>query len=329
MKLTMLVGPCGAGKTTYCEGMLSDINARDSKESLVRISQDDRGKQHMQDFHDAIQQEKNIVVDRMGFSKEQRSRYIIPARKAGYEIEIVVFHVPRETCFERIMARKDHPTIHGKMLIDGGHEINSPGEKARQANSALDTFFLKYERVEDTEANKVTRLGWTPDVHKSLPVLIVDLDGTLCNIDHRLHHVKNEEKKKRRWDLFFKEIPGDSVNEWCRTLITRAHYNPVIFCSGRGDDTRKMTEDWLLKHGFATELYTKPDGEKVISKKYKHLFMRHRQDYRADNIVKEIILEFELKTRYNIWMAVDDRDQVVKMWRKHGITCLQCAEGDF
>ena len=27
--------------------------------------------------------------------------------------------------------------------------------------------------------------------------------------------------------------------------------------------------------------------------------------------------------------VLDDRNQVVKMWRENGLTCLQVAEGDF
>lgn len=305
-KLVMLVGPAGSGKSTFAKDLVAN--------GFVRISQDDQGKQrHMELFEASLKAGSDTVIDRMNFNKDQRNRYLIPAREAGYEIEIHVFHVSREECFKRMMARKDHPTV----------------KTDQDANNALDTFFTKYERVEDSEATSVVRHGWEPYTHKTPPVLIVDLDGTLCNIDHRLHHVKHEIKKHNRWDLFNKEIPNDSVNEWCRLLIKRAHYNPVIFCSGRTDSTRKDTEAWLMKHGFAKELYKKEDGTSVISRDYANLFMRHRNDYRQDYIIKEIILEFEIKTRYNIWMAVDDRQQVVDMWRRHGVTCLQCAPGDF
>ena len=41
------------------------------------------------------------------------------------------------------------------------------------------------------------------------------------------------------------------------------------------------------------------------------------------------IYDNELKGKYNIKFIVDDRDQVVKMWRSLGLTVLQCAEGNF
>ena len=57
--------------------------------------------------------------------------------------------------------------------------------------------------------------------------------------------------------------------------------------------------------------------------------MRQRDDFRPDNIVKEMILDFEILTRYTPYFMIDDRKQVVDMWRKRGYTCLACAEGDF
>jgi predicted kinase len=312
-KLYVLCGPPGSGKSTFALKKCGEEQG-----NLVYINQDSQGKNHLNLFKEALELKDDIVIDRMGFSKEQRERYLKPAKEAGYETEIVIFHVPRTTCFERIMSRENHGTINGKKLIDGGHEIIDTDEKSRQANSALDTFFCKYERVEDSEADKVTRLGWVTDTHKTKPAVICDLDGTLCNLDHRLHYVKNENKKLNRWDLFEKEVGKDGIYEWCKILVTQMQNNyPIIFCSGRNENARKDTEEWLKRHDF------------LPGYSWRHLFMRHRQDYRQDYIIKEIILEFEIKTRYSVLFSIDDRKQVVDMWRKHGIVCLQCAPGDF
>jgi hypothetical protein len=87
----------------------------------------------------------------------------------------------------------------------------------------------------------------------------------------------------------------------------------IVLCSGRPDDHEKPTREWLSR----SYPY------------YDDLFMRLRGDHRQDNIAKENILDFEILTRYTPYFMIDDRAQVVEMWRKRGFTCLQCAPGDF
>ena len=46
-------------------------------------------------------------------------------------------------------------------------------------------------------------------------------------------------------------------------------------------------------------------------------------------IVKKEILDRDILPRWDVLFAIDDRQQVVDMWRANGVTCLQCAPGDF
>lgn len=57
--------------------------------------------------------------------------------------------------------------------------------------------------------------------------------------------------------------------------------------------------------------------------------MRKTGDYRKDCIVKEEIYRKDIEPIYDILFCVDDRKQVVDAWRELGLTCLQCAEGNF
>ena len=43
------------------------------------------------------------------------------------------------------------------------------------------------------------------------PLYIFDLDGTLCNIEHRLHLLDNKTDKDR-WDKFYKACVNDKPN---------------------------------------------------------------------------------------------------------------------
>ena len=141
---------------------------------------------------------------------------------------------------------------------------------------------------------------------------IFDLDGTLCNIEHRLHYIKRD---KPDWDLFNENCHNDEpiipVINICR-LLGNTHY--IILCSGRmgTPSVRKKTEDWLKKHNV----------------QYTELYMRKEGNYKSDHIVKEDMYEL-INMRYHIAGVFDDRKSVVDMWRSKGLICYQVADGAF
>ena len=141
--------------------------------------------------------------------------------------------------------------------------------------------------------------------------IIVDLDGTLADITHRRIYV---EGKKKDWKNFNKNIIKDDLNVWCREIIRRMisdHH--VLLVSGRTDELREETEEWLKKHDVP----------------YTDLIMRKQSDHRDDTIVKKEIFEEKIKPQYNVLFVIDDRAKVVRMWREIGLICLQCDWGEF
>lgn len=289
-ELVVIVGPCGSGKSTLAKSMFSNY---------TYINQDSQGKEeHFTKFTDAIQLEDPLlVIDRMNFDKKQRSRYLDIAKAKGYKTRIVVIHESRETCLDRMVNRF------------GSHEnINDYST----AQKVLEFFFKSYEKPTEDEAD-VIELRY-PTKRSDKKVVICDIDGTAANIDHRLVFMK---QAKKDWKNFNKNFDKDSPNKWCVDILKglKAQDYEIVFVSGRGDENRKVTTEWLIEH----KMY---QGS---------LYMRLRNDHRTDWIIKEIILDFELKTRYsNIVMSIDDRKQVVdNCWRKNKILTLQCAPGEF
>jgi len=98
----------------------------------------------------------------------------------------------------------------------------------------------------------------------------------------------------------------------------RAAGYAVVFLSGRDSAARTETVSWLHQHLGWTE---GPDYA---------LFMRERNDMRKDSIIKRELFAAHISGRYFVELVLDDRDQVVSLWRRElGLTCLQVDYGDF
>lgn len=151
------------------------------------------------------------------------------------------------------------------------------------------------------------------------PCVIFDIDGTLADVEHRRRFVDGTTGKKD-FKTFYEHMVNDTPLTTTIGLcnMLQLHGWPIIFCTGRPERYRVITEKWLKNMGIlapvdTTTLYMRPEG----------------QDYAPDYKVKEEMLEQLLSKGYAPKMAFDDRDQVVQMWRRRGIQCYQVAVGNF
>lgn len=142
--------------------------------------------------------------------------------------------------------------------------------------------------------------------------IIVDLDGTLADCEHRVSHLH---KSPKDWDSFYSGLMNDSLNKWCAELIDAMKYKDykILFVTGREEKYREVTISWLLKN-------------KV---EFDHLIMRELNDRRDDFLVKEDLYNKKIKNHYDILFVIDDRASVVNKWRELGLVCLQCDIGNF
>lgn len=143
--------------------------------------------------------------------------------------------------------------------------------------------------------------------------IIVDLDGTLCDSDHRKHHV---EKTPKDWDAFYGGMADDKIKRPILDLVICMARNgyKIIFLTGRPKQYETITKIWLRKNAIIDGCF---------------LYMRAEGDFRPDHIVKEELYRKHIEPTSHVVFCVDDRKQVVDMWRRIGLTCLQCAEGNF
>jgi hypothetical protein len=90
----------------------------------------------------------------------------------------------------------------------------------------------------------------------------------------------------------------------------------ILIASGRGSEFRDVTVNWLDNVANLAGIYTK-------------LYMRPVKDSRPDYVIKGEILDQMILDGFNPTIAVDDRNQVVKLWRDRGLRCLQVQDGDY
>lgn len=148
--------------------------------------------------------------------------------------------------------------------------------------------------------------------------VIVDIDGTVADGTHRQHHLRKPKGEKKNWAAFNSLMHLDTEHHDIIWLVKLLYSNgcKIVFCSGRNEDNRQVTEAWLEEKAGLKPYYEK-------------LYMRPSKDYRDDSIIKRELLQKIREDGYDPFLVIDDRNRVVNMWREEGLRCLQVADGDF
>lgn len=133
-------------------------------------------------------------------------------------------------------------------------------------------------------------------------------------------------KKVKYWRAFFEACPNDApLVKNIQVVKALSSVYPVVFMSGRPEDYEKQTREWLRKYNLGG-MYYMPDYPEDARTE---LFMRPSKDTREDYIVKEELYRKHIEPFYEVIVVIDDRKQVVSMWRKLGLNCWQVADGNF
>ena len=151
--------------------------------------------------------------------------------------------------------------------------------------------------------------------------VIFDLDGTLAIIDER-RKLSTKENGKMDWGTFFDpeninlDKPNLPVIKMAQLLAESGHM--VAILSGRSKGTRLTTKSWLNRHKVPYHVLKM----RPTSKEW--MFM-------PDDELKQHWLDtlFPGDNKDSVVVVFDDRQKVVDMWRKNGLTCMQVAPGNF
>ena len=147
--------------------------------------------------------------------------------------------------------------------------------------------------------------------------IIFDLDGTLAIIDKR-REVSRKPNGKIDFEVFH-DASNISLDEPNTPVIKMAQlfaedgFTIIIF-SGRSDRTEHTTRSWLSRN--------RVPFNKLVMRPHKTM------NFIPDEILKKDMLDKHADID-DVFLVVDDRNKVVKMWRDLGLTVFQVAEGDF
>lgn len=136
------------------------------------------------------------------------------------------------------------------------------------------------------------------------PAVIVDVDGTLCDVSGIRHYVAAD-PRNRNFDLFHRAsalcpaIPGTLA--W----VEREHAlgRAVLVVTSRKHRYEFLTRRWLRKWEVPVD----------------HLLMRSDEDERSDDLVKADLLARIRARGFHVVAAIDDNPTVIALWRREGI----------
>lgn len=146
--------------------------------------------------------------------------------------------------------------------------------------------------------------------------IIVDLDGTLCNIGER--------------DPYSGHLCETDTPIAAMVSIAEALYysngTEIIFLTGRNETARVATEYWIGKH-TAFGLVRSEDGE--LFSNY-DLIMRDPSDWSKAVDYKRWAYMDQIEPQYDVLCVFEDHISVARMFRQEfGLTVFTVAEEDY
>lgn len=145
---------------------------------------------------------------------------------------------------------------------------------------------------------------YEPDTSKPRAV-IVDIDGTLA---------LNTSRSPYDTSRYHTDELEHRLAALIDSLTRAPESHQVIILTGRSEEHRDVLYAWLTaQRVYFDEVYMRPAD----------------QSSTRDNIVKLELFDKHVRDRFNVIAAFDDRDRVIRLWRRLGLLTLQVNYGDF
>lgn len=232
-------------------------------------------------IRNALADGKSVISSDTNLVKKHVAQISSIARQHNAEIEIMSFlDVPLKELIERDQRREDSV---GEQVI----------RKMFHTQVGKMNTFLKHD--------------------PNLPVCVIsDIDSTLT--------LGPKDRSPYEWH----KVGDDDINLGTSAILDGlrviGYVDKIFLFSGRDEECRIETEDWLERHDI----------------EYDELYMRrsdHVDEYGnqvKDTIVKAEMLEKHIIGKYNVLLIMDDRKTVCDMWRDvYGLNVFQLGDPNY
>lgn len=294
--LTILRGVSGSGKSTWAKSMAlrgSVVVSRDAlREQLFgSAGQDYYELDNLAEREELITKAEHFIIRSAlsdGYNVISDNTNLVPkfvkslatiANDVGADVEILPFSVSLELAMDNQRLRQE----------SGGRFVPENVVK-RQLN-----IMHRTPSIELPEPLHIEPYVPQPNSRRAY---IFDIDGTLAHMAGRSPYDMTRVGEDSP-DMAVVDVLG-------QIIPTR----DVILLSGRSEDARIATEEWLDEHRIV----------------YDELFMRASGDNRPDEIIKLELFNAHIRNHFDVMGVFDDRPKVCRMWRKLGIKVFQVGD---
>lgn len=243
----------------------------------------------------------STIIDAQHLHTPYLRKWAKLATRLGVDFEVVDVHADTEECKRRAYARWQRPGLDFGRYID-------PEVIDKQAKR----FPVEKWPVITATPFRPEPVEWI----KGLPeAIICDIDSTLAFIPTGGRSPYDRTR-----------VSEDGVNEeiaWLVRELFNMRYTGagprILIVSGRDDICRGDTAKWLADNDIPfDELYMRPTEERD-----------ERGNKVADYVVKYGLHRDYIRGRYNVKFVLDDRRQVIDMWRHINLRVLDVAGNEF